>query len=207
MTTQELIDYYAKLLILQYRGKPKAFATIQTLVAPVIMDQLPTQVQDAFDLGSAIGVQLDVIGKYAGVSRYGYNFSGPITLSDADFTILIRLAILQNASGSSLADIQNIINIYFAGIIKVFDHLGMRMSYFFDSDFGSSDLAQLFVRQGRLPKPMGVQLAALTYAPELDEFFGFRTYGAAAYQVEGVNFYADYNMDRPWLNYGNGLVF
>lgn len=35
----DLIDYYANLLISQYLGKPRAFATIQTAVAPVIMPQ------------------------------------------------------------------------------------------------------------------------------------------------------------------------
>ncbi len=170
-TTADLIDYYAKLLILQYRGQPKAFATIQALVNPVIMDQLPVAVQNAFTLGTAEGVQLDVIGKYAGVSRYGYDFSGPVTLSDEDFTQLIRIAIITNSSGSSLADIQSLLDFFFPGILFVFDHQDMRMSYFFDSDAGSTTLAQVFVKQARLPKPMGVQLATLIYTTDL-KFFG-----------------------------------
>lgn len=62
MTTQELIDYYANLLILQYIGQPRAYATIQALVEPTIMDQLPITVQNAFDLETAVGAQLDTIG-------------------------------------------------------------------------------------------------------------------------------------------------
>lgn len=39
MTTFELVQYYANLLIIQYIGKPKAYATIKTLVTPVVMPQ------------------------------------------------------------------------------------------------------------------------------------------------------------------------
>jgi hypothetical protein len=46
-TDQELIDYYADLLILQYKQKPKAYATIQTIVKNVIMNQLPVAVENA----------------------------------------------------------------------------------------------------------------------------------------------------------------
>lgn len=170
-TTQELIDYYANLLIIQYLGQPKAYATIQNLVKPVIMDQLPVAVQDAFSLDTAVGVQLDVIGKYVGVTRTGMGFDGPIVLNDADFRVLIKVAIITNQSGSSLYDIQNILHIFFPGSILVFDYQDMRMSYLIDSDIGSQDLIQLFVTEGLLPKPMGVQLAAPIYTTDL-QFFG-----------------------------------
>lgn len=144
MTTQELINYYANLLILQYREKPNAYATIQSLAKLAIVDQLPLLIQDAFNVDNAVGVQLDVIGKYAGVQRNALTFTGSITLDDDDFRLLIRLAISRNSAGSSLADIQNLINTYFAGQMFVFDHLGMRMSFYVDSDFGSLELMQVF---------------------------------------------------------------
>ena len=81
MTNEELADYYASLLILQYATKPKAVATIQTTVTPVIMNQLPTAIQDGFDLDTAVGVQLDTMGKYVGASRRGYTSTGaPVVL-------------------------------------------------------------------------------------------------------------------------------
>src|ERR1019366_7642336 len=50
---------------------------------------IPLAVQDAFNItGSnlAVGVQLDVVGKYAGVTRNGAGLSGQlVTLDDADF--------------------------------------------------------------------------------------------------------------------------
>lgn len=45
MTYSELIAYYANLLILQYRGKIKAYGNISTVVAPVIMGQFENTFQ------------------------------------------------------------------------------------------------------------------------------------------------------------------
>lgn len=173
MTTQELINYYANLLILQYIGKTNAYATIQALVTPVIMSQLPLLVQNAFNMdGTAVGVQLDVLGKYAGVTRTGYGLTGvPITLDDTDFFKFIQLAILTNSSGSDLNTIQKLIQIYFPGELFVFDHKEMRMSYLINSTIGSQELVELFITEGLLPKPMGVQLAAPIYSSNL-KFFG-----------------------------------
>lgn len=206
MTTQQLIDYYAKLLILQYVSKPKAFATIQARVKPIIMDQLPLLVQAAFNLNTAVGVQLDILGKYAGVSRAALTFTGPITLNDSDFRILIKLKIIENNSGSSLADIQSLISMYFPTSIRVFDYQNMHMDYFFDSTFGSVDLAEVFVRQGLLPKPMGVQLGALIYSPSINNFFGMRTYAFPAVGANGFNSYTSYQTNWPWLSYADAIT-
>lgn len=171
-TTQELINYYANLLIIQYIGKAKAYAHIQTLVTPVVMDQLPLSVQNAFNLTGSVGVQLDVLGKYIGVKRSGYGLSGqPITLNDADFLKLIQLALLTNSAQSDLNTIQSLLQIFFAGELFVFDYQDMRMSYFINSSIGSPDLIQLFITEGLLPKPMAVQLAAPILNANL-KFFG-----------------------------------
>jgi Protein of unknown function (DUF2612) len=71
----DLIDYYANLLIIQYNDLPNASATISLLAETVLANGVAFDVQNAYnidpDLGdTAVGVQLDVMGKYAGVSRY-----------------------------------------------------------------------------------------------------------------------------------------
>lgn len=150
------------------------------------MDQLPLQVQNAFTIGDtviagtdypgAVGVQLDILGKYAGVVRSGYDLAGnPLTLNDMDFTTLIRLAIVTNNSGSSLADIQNLLHNNFANEMFVFDGANMQMSYLITSSIGSQALVELFITEGLLPKPMGVQLASVIYVPTVS-LFGFQTY-------------------------------
>lgn len=309
MTTFELIDYYSKLLILQYLGKPKAYATIKTLVTPAVIPQvgyeeidfsdaptsgtftlsyngdttgtlnwndsattiqsalrlistlsavtvsgsiaskqlvvkfvnivgpypltvdsnslqasstpvsltisetdltLPLAVQAGFNLTSsptATGVQLDVLGKYNGVTRSGFSITGqPITLDDADFLSLIKFATIVNFSGSSLSDIQDLLHQFFPNEILVFDYTNMRMSYLVSSTIGSQDLVQLLITENLLPKPMAVELAITIYYPVITEFFGFRTYALPAINSNPFNDYASYQTDWPWLSYQDGVL-
>lgn len=64
----ELILYYQNLLLLQYR-KPKAQATISALITLLMIYDLMISVRDGYNLDTAIGVQLDILGKYLGVLR------------------------------------------------------------------------------------------------------------------------------------------
>jgi hypothetical protein len=216
-STVELIEYYANLLILQYIGKPKAYQTIETLVTGVVMDQLPVQVENGFQIGgsnSAVGVQLDVLGKYVGVTRSGYGPNGPITLDDADFTKFIQMAIALNSINSSLAAIQKILFTYFFDEIFVFDNQVMSLSYFLSSTSISLDLATLFITEGKLPKPLGVALGTVIYAPSTDlvSFFGMCDYNAPppTYEfyprISPLNSYENYESGRPFLDYDDALV-
>lgn len=69
---QQLLEYYANLLIVQYNGKTRAVATIQMLVNLILANLLVMQIRDAFDWRTAVGNQLDIIGKWVGVTR-SYN--------------------------------------------------------------------------------------------------------------------------------------
>lgn len=187
-------------------GKPNAYATIQAAVTPVVMDQLPILVQDAFSLGTSVGVQLDTIAKYVGVTRNAKGAGGAlVTLSDTDFTALIRMAIVRNMAGSSLATIQNLIHQYFPNQLFVYDGADMQMSYLMSSSLGSETLALVFVAEGLLPKPMGVQLASLIYLPTL-EIFGFRTYHSAGANIFPFNTYADYETTWHFLSYTDTVI-
>ena len=68
-TKQEVLDYYANLLILQYRNKPKARYTIQELVKKATGDFLMYRIYEFFDVDTAVGAQLDVIGRIVGAQR------------------------------------------------------------------------------------------------------------------------------------------
>ena len=74
----DLIDYYVNLLIIQYNNKPKARAHIKALVAELLASDVYFDVQDGYDINTAVGVQLDIIGKYVNLDRYykGQNFDG-----------------------------------------------------------------------------------------------------------------------------------
>jgi len=66
----DLIEYYSNLLIIQYHDQPKAKATIELFVKEALANGVAFDVQNGYDLETAVGKQLDVIGKYAGVDRF-----------------------------------------------------------------------------------------------------------------------------------------
>jgi len=62
-------DYYAQRLGNLYRAKPKASATVALLAKQMLADDLVSSFNLGFDIDQAVGAQLDIIGKYVGVSR------------------------------------------------------------------------------------------------------------------------------------------
>jgi len=70
MTDQELIDYYVATLIIQYRNKPKARAHIAAIAKQLAILSLIDSVKNAYNLETAVGKQLDVIGEYEGIDRF-----------------------------------------------------------------------------------------------------------------------------------------
>lgn len=201
MTNEELKAYYADLLILQYIKKPKAYATIQAQVTPVFMDQMPVEVQEAFNIETAVGVQLDTLGKYTGVSRTGYTLTGPVTLDDEDYRKLIKLVIIKNNSGSSLATIQSLLAMNFPGQILVSDNQSMGLSYVLLESLGTPDLLEILTSGAYLPAPMGVSVSVTVIPVHENPFFGFRTYSAPDPTVAPFNNYAFYQLTYPWLSY------
>lgn len=69
VTVQGIVDYYVNLLIIQYHNKPKAKAMIDLFVSQLIASGIIFDVRDGYNLETAVGKQLDVIGKYVGVNR------------------------------------------------------------------------------------------------------------------------------------------
>lgn len=85
---EELKKYFTNLLILQYRNKYKAKSTIEALTEITFSDNtgkiFPIEVQNAYNLDTAFGYQLDVIGKYLGKDRF-LNFSIDDTFKFDDY--------------------------------------------------------------------------------------------------------------------------
>lgn len=166
---------------------------------------LPIAVQDAFNLvegtTTATGVQLDILGQYAGVTRTGQGFTTQITLDDEDYLQFIRMAIIKNSAGSSLATIQDFVNMFFPGLMFVIDNADMTMTYLISEELGAPDLLQLFITEGILPVPMAVRYFVI-YGPGA-EYFTFSTYEHGLVNGFGFNTYEDYQEDEPWIRYEN----
>jgi Protein of unknown function (DUF2612) len=206
-SVQDVINYYVSLLIIQYFGLRKATSTVYTLVDPVVMDLVPQQVENGFDVATAVGSQLDILGTYVGVTRSGNTGEGFVTLDDDEFRQFVQMAVVRCSTNASLYSVQTLLQQFFPDEVFVFDHEDMRISYFVASDGITRDTALLFVSEGLLPKPTGVQLSAVVYAPlvVLESFFGCRTYAAPAFRASPLNSYSDYHDDFPFLSYADIL--
>jgi len=66
---QTATTYYQDLLAYQHINQPKARATIGLLAQAALVDLLPMQLVGAFDINTAVGPQLDILGEYIGFNR------------------------------------------------------------------------------------------------------------------------------------------
>lgn len=68
-TIDDVKEYYADLLILQYRNKSRARSTVQMGVDIYTGDGVMFQLPDILNIDVAVGAQLDLIGKILGCTR------------------------------------------------------------------------------------------------------------------------------------------
>lgn len=65
------VDDYIQLITSQYRDKPKFVAVVEAVCQPMVdLSNLEAAYPQDYDLDTAVGVQLDAVGRWVGVSRY-----------------------------------------------------------------------------------------------------------------------------------------
>lgn len=189
MTTKtDLEDYYKNLLIIEYHNKPRARATISQWVDCMTGDGIMTQLWDAFDIDTAIGAQLDVIGKFCGLERFG--------LDDEQYRILIKFKILKNNIGTTMKEIDDAIFEYFGNTIVVNNNKDMSITYIVAQSLGS--LIPILVNQDLLPAPMGVGVSIITSVDPSKEYFGFKR-GDTSTNAVGFS-KADDKQEATWIS-------
>lgn len=67
---ESILDYYVNLLVIQYGNKEKLKSTVRTVVEEFVVDNVPYDLRDAFSIDTAVGAQLDILGKYIGINRF-----------------------------------------------------------------------------------------------------------------------------------------
>lgn len=199
-----LKKYYADLLIVQYHGKPKARSMIEALVNQVLMNQIPQKIEEAFDLETAVGKQLDILGGRLSVTRHVYLRNGePVTLNDSEFRTFIKLQAARMTLTASLYDIQTLLINFFQSSIRVIDNENMTLDYFVFGE--SSTLLSVLIKQDMLPRPMGVGIKAVYDLP-YKHVYGFQSYKTQSYPLVGFNTYTDYDEETSWLKYSNAEI-
>ena len=69
MSLAFLTAYYSSLLAYEYRGLPNADRQVQLWASQMTGENLAASLLTCFDIDQAVGTQLDIIGKYVGISR------------------------------------------------------------------------------------------------------------------------------------------
>ena len=220
-TTDQLVAYYANLLIYQYVSQLRAYNNVFVDVQPILMPQgfmlpltdnegnpivdnegdwiyssattepiLPLALQDAFNFGTAVGKQLDILAEYIGGLRTNLQLDGTFyTLTDQQFTAYLQIVAVRNTLGSDMGSIDGFLNQYFPGEFSVYDSENMHMSFIYHPVFGTDPIAESFIMAGYLPVPMAV---GVTFIPNplTFQFFAFRTYVSVAQpSTSGYNLY------------------
>ena len=168
------LGYYIGLLSSEYVNSPKLNKLLYVLlrkfddVTNVIM-----LMDTAFDLDSASGIQLDMLGQTVQAYRtVGFQPSGGVSpvLDDTTFRILIKAKIAQNQWTGTLDSLYPLWQQLFpAGNIIIADNQNMSANIFMTGTFTS--IMQDLIRNGYIvPRPEGVQYTYLFGALPM---FGF----------------------------------
>ena len=196
-------EYYSNLLILQYHNKPKAKATIEAVVN-LLPDELIQEVINGFDIETAEGKQLDILGEYIGVDRF-YTDEGKIkTLDDEDYRIILKLKAICNTSNLSHKSLDESLYDFFQNTVRMDSEGNMEMTYFVPKNKTPIILAA--IQKEVLPKPMGVRCS---YIIEYNKkFFGFCTYNNqyAVYKT-GFRRYNNPDKEGEMLTYNKRIEF
>lgn len=201
-TSQEFQNYYADLLILQYKTQPKARATIQALAKEVYGSGSLLDIVNGFNLDTAVGKQLDTLGKYIGLNRkvkVNIGSSDTNILTDEQYRILLKLKLVQNTNFSSTAQIRAALYELFPNDIRLFDPRTMTYEYQLSTLF--NDLVNVIIAEELLPLPMGVGYN-INVVPDLLAIYGYYGYDGLNDNPNGYSSYTD-GFKGKYLSYGD----
>jgi hypothetical protein len=170
MVVQDYID----LIIPQHRSQPKF---IGWLTAKLNMlhniEALLAAINPAYDLDSAVGVQLDVLGIILGRPRL-LNFQpvyGPALMTDDYYRLTLRAKILSNQWDGTIGGYADMLaSIFPDDQVILVDNQDMTADVFYISGMATSYATELFQHGFLFPHPEGIQI---TFNVSGTTFFGF----------------------------------
>lgn len=223
------INDYLGLITSEHQDKPKFLATVQASVEAFVgLQNTLFSLPGNFDIDTAIGVQLDVLGEWIGRSRYvskpitGVYFewdgdgslgwqkgvwqgqfdpsSGIVSLPDENYRTLLKAKIVANSWSGSIQDAYAIWASIFKGTgIFIQDNQNMTMVIGIVGQYLDALSLALLV-QGYIPiKPEGVGIDFFAVLPDPDPRFMFMW--DANYDLPSA--YSDgFDLDTPEIYFG-----
>lgn len=193
---------YTSLATPQHADKPDFMSVVAAVVSPCVdLSGLTLDIPEYFDLDVAVGVQLDVVGEWVGLSRYitvplnqpwfslGVSgrglgegiWKGPLTattgispLDDDTYRMLLRAKIAANSWDGLTESIPDVLNTFFSsrGVsVAVEDRQDMTLNLIAT---GTRDIISLSVMVGEyIPvKPLGVRTSYIISSEPTAPVFG-----------------------------------
>ena len=201
-TSQDIQNYYADLLILQYKTQPKARANIQALIKELYGSGSLLDMVNGFGLDTAVGKQLDILGKYIGLNRQvkvNIGTSDTNILTDDQYRILLKLKLIKNTNFSSTSQIRKALYELFPNDIRLFDPRTMIYEYELSTLF--NDLVNVIIAEELLPLPMGLDYT-INVVPDLLKLYGYYGYDGLNNNPNGYSSYTD-GFKGKYLSYGD----
>jgi hypothetical protein len=154
------LGYYEGLLTSQYCNSPKLNAFLKMLLQKFQdISQCQAQLDMAFDVDNAIGVQLDAVGAIVGANRtVGFQPTGGLspTLGDSDYRIYIKAVAAANSWDGTIDSLYSIWSVLFpSGTITIADSQNMTATIILTGTF-SAMMQQLITNGYIVPRPEGV---------------------------------------------------
>lgn len=201
------------MLIWQYRGKPKANATVDATSNEFSsVYGSAVDVGDILNIDKATGYALDLVGYHVGASRslssfiprkfFGFANTGQLgfnegkfyrygaptgestRLGDEDFRFMIKAKILKNYQIGAIEDITNSISFLFGREARVIDNHDMTMTAIIPSVTMTPFKKYAIENLDILVRPVGVMYKYVIIEPE--KYFGFYEDRYASGFDEGV---------------------
>lgn len=155
------ISYYLNLFTSEYKLAPNLNAWTRALLTP--LDDITTCIggmTEAFDLDSAVGVQLDTLGSIIGQGRtVGFQPSGGVSpvLDDETYRLLLKAKIAFNSWDGLQTSLQPIWqSLFSSGTIVLHDNQNMTAIIILTGSF-TSIIQDLIVNGLIVPRPETVQ--------------------------------------------------
>lgn len=167
------ISEYLELITSQYQNSPKFKAWVECLLTPFVDTQnLAKELYTYFDIDTAFGKQLDMLGEIIGASRLlpFQPVSGDPLLDDDNYRFLLKAQILKNVWDGTNQNIYDIWNSLHSDIaLSIKDNQDMTVTALFIGNI--NELQQEMIEHGMIvPKAQGV---GMFYAFSIPPLFSY----------------------------------
>lgn len=158
---------YLDLITSEYYNKPKFYKTTEELLNLASKSaEVLSNFWEYFNLNTAVGNQLDVLGMYLNITRSLPVDSEeiPAILPDETFRIVLKSRVLQYRWDGSIQGLYDIISsLYPNMVIWLQDNADMSYTVFVMTDVFDEYVAELFLLGYILPKPAGIKVNYVLY--------------------------------------------